>query len=83
MMTAGMSLATTDVEHSVNFNNLLRAATMALRALGPYALLELVMPGGTLLALLLYLYRRRSRRDGCTEVRPKRLLVVSLARPAA
>jgi len=27
--------------------------------LGPYVLLELVMPGGTLLALLLFLYRRR------------------------
>ncbi len=26
---------------------------------GPYLMLELVMPGGTLLALLLFLYRRR------------------------
>ena len=26
---------------------------------GPYLVLELVMPGGTLLALLLFLYRRR------------------------
>ena len=25
---------------------------------GPYVLLEAVMPGGTLMALLLYLYRR-------------------------
>lgn len=31
-----------------------------LRTFGPYALLELVMPGGTLLALLLYFYRRRA-----------------------
>ncbi len=30
-----------------------------LRQLGPYALVELVMPGGTVLALLLWLYRRR------------------------
>jgi hypothetical protein len=29
-----------------------------LRALGPYALLEIVLPGGTLLALSLYAYRR-------------------------
>ena len=29
------------------------------RALGPYLLLEILMPGGTLLALLLFLYRRR------------------------
>ena len=27
-------------------------------ALGPYVMLELVMPGGTLMALLLYLHRR-------------------------
>jgi hypothetical protein len=27
--------------------------------LGPYAVVEIVLPGGTLLALLLYLYRRR------------------------
>ena len=26
--------------------------------LGPYVLVEIVLPGGTLLALLLYLYRR-------------------------
>ncbi|MGH8318167.1 MAG: efflux transporter outer membrane subunit [Steroidobacteraceae bacterium] len=30
-----------------------------LKTLGPYALLELVLPGGTLFALLLWLYRRR------------------------
>ena len=30
-----------------------------LMALGPYVMLELVMPGGTILALLLYLVRRR------------------------
>jgi len=28
--------------------------------LGPYLILEILMPGGTLLALLLFLYRRRS-----------------------
>lgn len=27
--------------------------------LGPYVLLEVLLPGGTLLALLLFLYRRR------------------------
>jgi hypothetical protein len=30
------------------------------QAFGPYLLLELAMPGGTLCAFLLYLYRRRS-----------------------
>ena len=28
-------------------------------AVGPYVLLEAVMPGGTLMALLLYLHRRK------------------------
>ena len=35
----------------------MRDAQRLLRKAGPYVLLELVMPGGTLLALLLYLYR--------------------------
>ena len=30
-----------------------------LLAIGPYAIVEVVLPGGTLLALCLYLYRRR------------------------
>ena len=32
-----------------------------LRSLGPYMAVELILPGGTLLALLLWLYRRRQR----------------------
>jgi len=32
------------------------------RALGPYLLVELILPGGTLLALLLWLYNHRSAR---------------------
>jgi hypothetical protein len=32
------------------------------QAFGPYLLLELVMPGGTLFAFLLYMYRRRAGR---------------------
>ena len=46
----------------MNLVDILRPAMLALRRLGPYALLELVMPGGTILALLLYLYRRRMER---------------------
>jgi hypothetical protein len=30
------------------------------QALGPYLMLEILLPGGTLLALLLFLYQRRS-----------------------
>ena len=31
----------------------------SVRGLGPYVLIELVLPGGTLISLCLYLYRRR------------------------
>jgi hypothetical protein len=34
------------------------------RKLGPYLLLEILMPGGTFLALLLFLYRRNRMRAG-------------------
>ena len=33
-----------------------------LKALAPYALIELILPGGSVMALLLWLYRRR--KDG-------------------
>jgi hypothetical protein len=46
----------------MNLTDLLRTAALALRKLGPYALLEVLLPGGTVLALLLYLYRRRCDR---------------------
>ena len=29
---------------------------------GPYLLLEMVLPGGTMVALLLYLYRRQAKK---------------------
>jgi hypothetical protein len=32
--------------------------------LGPYLMLEILLPGGTLLALLLFLYRRRKLNTG-------------------
>ena len=38
------------------------------RRLGPYLMLEILLPGGTLLALLLFLYRRRQS-DGATGAR--------------
>ena len=34
----------------------------SLGALGPYLAIELIMPGGSLLALLLWLYQRRHQR---------------------
>jgi hypothetical protein len=38
------------------------AAIVRLKALAPYALIELILPGGSVMALLLWLYRRR--KDG-------------------
>jgi hypothetical protein len=40
-----------------------RAKTLlpAVRALGPYLLVELVLPGGTLIALLMWLAQQRRR----------------------
>ena len=35
----------------------------------PYLLLEIVMPGGTLLALALYLYRNRKSFSGAMSIR--------------
>jgi hypothetical protein len=32
-----------------------------IRAVAPYALMELILPGGSIMALLLWLYRRRKR----------------------
>jgi hypothetical protein len=34
-----------------------------LRELGPYALLELLLPGGTVLAVLIWLYRRHKKME--------------------
>ncbi len=47
------------LERNMTLLYIFRPAARALAKLGPYALLELLMPGGTILALLLYLYRRR------------------------
>jgi uncharacterized membrane protein len=42
-------------------NSLGSGATVMVRvkALAPYALIELILPGGSVMALLLWLYRRR------------------------
>jgi hypothetical protein len=37
------------------------AAVAKLRAVAPYALIELILPGGSLLALFLWLYRRQKK----------------------
>jgi hypothetical protein len=35
-----------------------------IKALAPYALIELILPGGSVMALLLWLYRRRKNAAG-------------------
>jgi hypothetical protein len=49
------------------------AAIVRLKALAPYALIELVLPGGSVMALLLWLYRRRNNGVGFGTL-PARLL---------
>jgi hypothetical protein len=52
----------------------LQAVVWLVRKAGPYLALEILMPGGTLLALLLFVYRRRvEARD------PRALALRSLA----
>lgn len=46
-----------------NWGNYVAVAIVRLKALAPYALMELILPGGSLMALLLWLYRR-SRNGG-------------------
>jgi len=43
--------------------NLLETLKAASRKLGPYVLLEVLLPGGTLFALALFLYRRQGGGD--------------------
>jgi hypothetical protein len=48
-----------------------RRAIQVVRQLGPYAAIELLLPGGSLLAILLWLYRRyRARQKDLGDVRP-------------
>lgn len=54
--------ATTPADAATGLENLRGVA----QKLGPYLLLEVVMPGGSLMALLLYLYQRRNPQAGIT-----------------
>jgi hypothetical protein len=52
------------------------------RKLGPYLLLEILMPGGTFLALLLFLYRRNRLPAGTNEPQTASTLPLVLGRIA-
>lgn len=57
--------------------NVLAILRRAIVELGPYLMLELLLPGGTIIALTLFLYRRGKL--GLGERNPARALAVSLA----
>jgi hypothetical protein len=46
---------------ALNLSAYTAAVVAKLRDLAPYALIELVLPGGSLIALLLWLYRRQRK----------------------
>ncbi len=55
------------------------AVFVRLKAVAPYALIELVLPGGSVMALLLWLYRRRKNGVGVSELRGRLLSFFRLA----
>ena len=57
------------------------AVIMRLKALAPYALIELVLPGGSVMALLLWLYRRRKSGIGFGQFTVRLLSFLRLADP--
>jgi hypothetical protein len=52
------------MKHSlaISIQRVLALVPASLRALGPYLLVELILPGGSLLALLLWLYNHKPAR---------------------
>jgi hypothetical protein len=57
------------------------AVIVRLKAVAPYALLELVLPGGSVMALLLWLYRRRKNGVGLGQFPVRLLSFLRLADP--
>jgi hypothetical protein len=47
-----------------SFGGCVMAGVGRLRDLAPYALMELILPGGSLMAVLLWLYRRQKKPAG-------------------
>jgi hypothetical protein len=47
-----------------NWGGYAAAVIVRFKALAPYALMELVLPGGSVMALLLWLYRQRKKGVG-------------------
>jgi hypothetical protein len=60
----------------------LARGVVAVRAIGPYAAIEILLPGGTLLAFLLWLYRRRQHGEPLRSVTAEWLSKVRAAWPS-
>jgi hypothetical protein len=57
------------------------AVIVRFKALAPYALIELILPGGSVMALLLWLYRRRKSGAGFGPFPGRLLSLLRLAAP--
>jgi hypothetical protein len=57
------------------------AVIVRFKALAPYALMELVLPGGSVMALLWWLYRRRNNGVGFGQLPVRLLSFLRLAYP--
>ena len=57
------------------------AVIVRFKALAPYALIELILPGGSLMALLLWVYRRRKNGVGFGPFAVKLLAFLRFAEP--
>ena len=64
-----------------NWIAFIAAVMVRLKALAPYALIELILPGGSVMALALWLYRRRKNGVGFGPLPMKLLALLRLANP--
>jgi hypothetical protein len=64
-----------------NWGGYAAAVIVRFKALAPYALIELVLPGGSVMALLLWLYRRRKDGVGFGQFPVRLLSFLRLADP--
>ena len=55
------------------------AVIVRCKAVAPYALIELILPGGSVMALLLWLYRRRKSGGGFGQLPMKLLAILRFA----
>jgi len=62
-----------------NWMGFAAAVIVRLKALAPYALIELILPGGSVMALLLWFYRRRKNGVGFGPLPMKLLAFLRLA----